>query len=444
VSAEPTAPVDEGAWHRLHPLSPVVRGGRALIALVVIFAPSLFSGRGSGSGHLGDVGVTGAIAALGVVSWLVTRWRVEGADLRIETGLLRRKSSRFPLRQIQAIDTVRPVLARIFGLAELRLRMGSTSGSGRLAYLTVREAERLRAELLELAHGGGASVPASSAQAETVLVSVPPSRLIGSILLTRLGLTVEALGITILVALLVFPAAATAVIGASAAGIFGLLTAFWRRVNGEYNLTLAEASDGLRLRAGLLETTAETIPRGRVQAVRMTEPLLWRPFGWCRLEADIAGRQRKKGENRAQSRQLRALLPVGSREDARRVLGRIIADPPQADLPAPLSARLKSPLRYHHLAWGRTDSCVVATSGRITRTTAWVPLSKLQSLRRVQGPIQRRLGLATVHLDTAGRNIRAALRDRETADADNALVELTALGRIARQSQQIGRRRAPD
>jgi putative membrane protein len=78
----------------------------------------------------------------------------------------------------------------------------------------------------------------------------------------------------------------------------------------------------------------------------------------------------------------------------------------------------------------------VATTGRITRTTAWVPLSKVQSLRRVQGPVQRRLGLATVHVDTAGRNIRAALRGRETADADSALAELTALGRIARQSHQ--------
>ena len=435
MSTETSAPPGDGAWHRLHPLSPVVRGGRALIALVVIFAPTLLSGGGSDSGHLIDLGVTGAIAALGVVSWLVTRWRLEGADLRIETGLLRRNSSRFPLRQIQAIDTVRPVLARIFGLAELRLRMGSTSGSGRLAYLSLREAERLRVELLELAHSGDETAPIASAQPETVLVSVPPGRLIGSILLTRLGLTVEALGLAVLVALLVFPAAAAAVIGASAAGIIGLLTAFWRRVNGEYNLTLAEASDGLRLRAGLLETTAETIPRGRVQAVRMTEPLLWRPFGWCRLEADIAGRQRKKGENRAQSRQLRALLPVGSRDDAQRVLGRIVVDPPQAQLVAPRAARLKSPLRYHHLAWGRTDTCVVATSGRITRTTAWVPLSKVQSLRRVQGPIQRRLGLATVHLDTAGRNVRAALRDRETGEADTALADLTALGRRARQSQ---------
>ena len=67
----------------------------------------------------------------------------------------------------------------------------------------------------------------------------------------------------------------------------------------------------------------------------MLEPVLWRPFGWCRLEADIAGRQKKKGENRAQSRQLRAVLPVGSHEEAARLLARLIAEPPTERLPAP-------------------------------------------------------------------------------------------------------------
>ena len=56
-------------------------GGPALVALVIIFAPTtLLSKRDSGSGQWVDLGVTGAIVALGVVSWLVTRWRVEGGD----------------------------------------------------------------------------------------------------------------------------------------------------------------------------------------------------------------------------------------------------------------------------------------------------------------------------------------------------------------------------
>ena len=441
MNAGLATPADGGAWHRLHPLSPVVRGGRALTALFVVFAPRLLSGgTGGATGSLADLGIAGVLLALGVISWLVTRWRVEGGDLRIETGLIRRRSSRFPLRKIQAIDTVRPVLARIFGLAELRLRMGSTSSSGRLAYMTVHEADRLRDQLLALARAD--APPVLSPAEETVLVTVPPARLLWSILLTRLGLVVEALCLVLVVAAVVSPAAAAAVIGASAATILGLLTAIWRRVNGEFNLTVAETSDGLRLRAGLLETTAETIPPDRVQAVRMIEPLLWRPFGWCRLDADIAGRQRKQGENRAQSRQLRALLAVGSHEEARRLLARIVPDPPQDVLPAPGRARFKSLLRYRYLSWGHTETCVVTTTGRVTRTTAWVPLAKVQSLRRSQGPAQRRLRLVTVHLHTAGRAVHAALRDRDTAEADEALVEIVALCRAARRPHTL-RRPAP-
>ena len=39
------------------------------------------------SDSLFQLGLAGVLALLGVVSWLVTRWRVEDDDLRIETGL---------------------------------------------------------------------------------------------------------------------------------------------------------------------------------------------------------------------------------------------------------------------------------------------------------------------------------------------------------------------
>ena len=68
------------------------------------------------------------------MSWLVTRWQVADGVLRIETGLLRRESRRFPLSQVQAIDVVQTGLARVLGLADLRLRMaGADSSGGRLA-----------------------------------------------------------------------------------------------------------------------------------------------------------------------------------------------------------------------------------------------------------------------------------------------------------------------
>jgi putative membrane protein len=92
---------DDHRWHRLHPLSPLVSAGRFLIAFLILVAPSLAAGRGVWDSLVQLVLVL-VLALLGVVSWLVTRWRVEDDDLRIETGLLRRSSLRFPLRQLQA------------------------------------------------------------------------------------------------------------------------------------------------------------------------------------------------------------------------------------------------------------------------------------------------------------------------------------------------------
>jgi putative membrane protein len=402
-----------------------------LIGLAFYALSSGNYGRGLG-GTIARLVALPVVLLIAVISWWVTRWRIEGDALRIETGLIRRSSLRFPLTQIQAIDVVRPALARILGLAELRLRMaGSTGSHARLAYLTLAHAETLRAQLLALAHGIAVNTPAPP---EQVLLSVRTDRLLVSMVLSRLGVVLGVLVLAVAVSLVIAPGVAVGVIGGSGTVILGLLTAFWRRLNGDYGMTVAEAGDGLRLRSGLLDTAAETIPRGRVQAVRMIEPLLWRPFGWCRVEVDVAGRQRTGGENRGQSRELRAALPVGTQSEAAWLLGRLISDAPQGRIPAPLRARYKAPLRYHFLAWGKSDTCVVATSGRVARVTSWVPLGKVQSLRRVQGPLQRRLQLASVHLDTAGRRVGASLLDRDATEADQALAELTALSRAARRS----------
>jgi putative membrane protein len=164
------------------------------------------------------------------------------------------------------------------------------------------------------------------------------------------------------------------------------------------------------------------------------EPLLWRPFGWCRLEVDVAGRQHRGGENSPERQQLREVLPVGTREEAQRLLGRILPEAPVERSRPPARARWKAPFRYHYLSWGHNHRCAVTTTGRVARVTSWVPLTKVQSLRLVQGPVQRRLRLATIYLDTAGRAVHAAIRDRDADEARTQLGELTALSRSARRA----------
>ena len=75
----------------------------------------------------------------------------------------------------------------------------------------------------------------------------------------------------------------------------------------------------------------------------------------------------------------------------------------------------------------------VAVTGRVQKVTCWVPLAKAQSIRRVQGPVQRALGLASVHVDVAGRRAGATFRDRSVDEADPLVDELAVHSRGARQ-----------
>jgi putative membrane protein len=419
------------AWQRLHPLSPVVRAGRGLIAIVaVLFFPTLSSRQGSLGNDLAHLGLLVVILVLGVISWLVTRWRVEDGVLRVESGLIRRTSERFPVSQIQAIDTVRPGLARVFGLAELRIRLATGSGkAGRLAYLSNADADTLRARLLAMSHGVAEATPPPP---EQTLLTVPPGRLFASILLSGTGLVLELVILALLVLAIVAPGVAAAAISAGAAGLFGLVIGLFRRFNGDYRLTVADAADGLRLRSGLVETSAETIPHRRIQAIRMIEPLAWRLCGWCRLEVDVAGQKSKGRQDRAQAKSARALLPVGSREQAAFLVARVFPGLPDERLPPPARARWKSPLRFRFLSWAANDRYAVTTSGRLQRVTDWVPLAKVQSIRQVEGPIQRRLRLSSIHLDTAGRKVHAVLRDRDRGEGSRLLRELPDRCRQAR------------
>ena len=128
---------------------------------MIVLLPTLFRGDRTPIEVYIQIGVVALLMVLGFISWLVTRWRIVDDDVLIETGLIRRRSLRFPLSQLQSVDVVRPGLARLFRVAELRLRMGgSTGNTGRLAYLPEAEVEPLRERLLALARG---ATPAPSA-----------------------------------------------------------------------------------------------------------------------------------------------------------------------------------------------------------------------------------------------------------------------------------------
>ena len=443
VSALAAGTIADGmeTWRRLHPLSPAVRAGRRLLTILGALVLLVLANQHQEGGNLvGDSIVFGVVLVGGVISWLVTRWQVADGVLRIDTGLIRRQQLRFPLSQVQAIDVVQTGLGRVLGLAELRLRMaGGSAADGRLASLRRADAEQLRRHLLAMSGASatgtaGASRAADATAADALAPARPvfrvrPARLAVAIIFSRAGFT-AALVVAVMATIAAVVNQPGVLVGYLPIGL-GIAAVVWRQFNGEYGTVAEVAADGLRLRSGLVQTTAETIRPGRVQAVRLVEPVVWRLFGWCRLEVDVAGR-RASHENRSESARLRALVPVGTRAEADVVLGELMPGWPPAARKPPARARWKTPLSYHFLAWGGDDRYVASARGRLSRRTTWVPLEKVQSVRWMQGPLQRRLKLASVRLDVAGMRVSGRIKDRAAAEAADLMDRLPELARAAR------------
>jgi putative membrane protein len=418
---------DDG-WQRLHPLSPVIRAGRVVAAFVLLFAVGRSNGGDHATSEIVDLGLIALSVALGVVSWLVTRWRLDSTTLIIETGLLRRRSRRLPLARLQAVDVVEPILAKVFGLAELRIRLaGSSRVDGRLAYLNEATAVRLRERLLSGQHG---AEPEPEPPKSALLATVNPGRLVASVLLSGTW----ALPVVLVIVLaVVSPGQSAAILGSSTAVfLFYVGLGLWRRVSAEYGFSVSHTDEGLRIRSGLLQTVTETIPRARVQSVRCVEPLLWRLLGWRRLEISVASGQKTTGSRGESRRITKALLPVGDRAQSDELLRALLGTALPTLVRPSRRSFFRSPLRYLFLKSGVNEHYAVAVTGRICRRTSYIPLPKAQSVRRVQGPVERLLGLSSVMVDVAGNRVGAAMLFRSADDADELLSMLVRLTRAAR------------
>ncbi|MFF0091278.1 PH domain-containing protein [Streptomyces canus] len=350
-----------------------------------------------------------AAALYGFLTWWFTHFAVTDSELRIRTGLLFRRTAHIRLERIQAIDVTQPLLARVAGVAKLRLDVVGTDKKDELAFLGERESRALRAELLARAAGFAPETAHEVGEAPArELLHTPPRDLALSLVLT--GATWGSLVAALVVPPLLWMAThsvwtvlATALplLGAAGASSVG-------RFVTEYDWTVGESPDGLRIDHGLLDRTHETVPPGRVQTVRIVEPLLWRRRGWVRVELDVAGSSNS------------VLVPVAPREVAEAVVARVL---PGVTVP-PLSALSRPPRRAGRCVpmWWRgyglavNGSVFAARQGLLRRSLALVPHAKVQSVRLTQGPWERLWRVADVHVDTgANKTVTARLRDAQEA-----------------------------
>ncbi|WP_081710241.1 PH domain-containing protein [Arthrobacter sp. 35W] len=451
-------------WHHVHPVSPFVRGWVAVLAVLFIFGRNgmedLFRGLANGGDYAPNTApvwvilsiVGAAVVVFGIsfyLSWRFTRYQVTDEYVHINSGVVFRQQRKARIERVQAIDVVQPLLARVFGLAELKFDVADGGKSAmKLAFLKLDEARRLRSAILARAAGLPADPqgPAVVVEApEQVVLALTPGRVVGSVLLS--GITVMALVLSAGVALLVVRTGSVAVLAAFIPMVLGVVAAYWQRFTTDFNFRVAVSPDGVRLHYGMLETRSQTIPPGRVQAVGLSQGPVWRMLGWYKIHVNVAG----YGADAREGGTRTVVLPVGTQAEAMVVLGLLFPDPgvdnphevfaaglngtgdAQGFIHSPPAARWIDPLAWRRTAYRATATALLCRHGILYRRLQVVPHERTQSLSLYQGPIMRALGLVDFELHSTAGPVRPVVHHMDLAAAHQLFDEQAARAAVARR-----------
>ncbi|WP_405218471.1 PH domain-containing protein [Agrococcus sp. Ld7] len=451
----------DGEWHRLHPATPLLRGGLSLIIflgilfsifrdrLIALFVPDEFDAEWN-QDPFADFIVTQLLwVALGVIvlvlllialfwaGWRVHRFRITGDAVEVQQGIFVRKHRRAPLSRIQAINIQKPWFARLLGACKFEVQQAGNDSNVDLNYLRSSVADALRYEILNRASGrsaadnerlaaerrqaaGGAMDEFLRPDAEIAhlapdsLVRIPVQRIVLSSLLD--GWIVWAVLYVIGTLVVIFGFQQWWAIFAVLPAAIAFFAAGMRSLGAKLRYSIAATPDGIRLAYGLASTTTEILPPGRIFALQVKQPLLWRPFGWWQVTFTRAGRIKSDGSGQGgQGSQMASyLLPVGDLRDVRTVIGLVLPElahsplvdqglfgsAPDAFVVSPPRARIfrwfsvrRNGFFVHHAAF-------LLRSGRIWRALQLVPAARVQSIAVQQGPIYgaARLGRVQFHV----------------------------------------------
>ena len=242
------------------------------------------------------------------------------------------------------------------------------------------------------------------------------------------------------------------------APMVGYVVALWTRFDGAANFKITPSGQGgVTLRYGFTGTHTQNVMVERIQALAVEQPILWRAFGWYRIKMTIAGIGIEKNENQKLVTRNIA-LPVGNNQETLMVLhlllpaldegqaqvlldtanGSLNSQKPQvpAMIVTPSSARWMDLLTWKRngvttvgytagsvQASTRIDSDAARSSvgehtrgdlllirgGYFIRTLSIVPVSRVLSVSRGQGPLQRAFGCASVHFGTVPGPVRTIM-----------------------------------
>ncbi|HEU0078971.1 MAG TPA: PH domain-containing protein [Longimicrobiaceae bacterium] len=367
---------------RLHPLT--LGFSAAGIARQMLW-PALVGGFGLGDGQLARmvpivVAVLAVPALLGAAAkYALYRWRLDGDELLLRSGVLNRQNRVIPLARVQNVEVRQSLAQRVAGVAELRVETAGTGlqAEAVLSVLGLDDAQALRRELLArrrapaaLAVPLGEVDPAQAVADAEALPAAPPLARLSTWDVLLAGATANEAGViaAALAGLLQFAddlpggvvesmaeraiermEGAVVLLGAVAVVLFlflGWLISIAGAVVRYHGFTLAVDGGEMRKRYGLLTVHEASVPLLRVQAIRVEETFLRRWLGLASLMIETAG------GSPGQAGGAEAFVPIARTKDVGRLVRGIFgeADVDGAEFTR-VHPRAERRLARRYLAW---------------------------------------------------------------------------------------------
>lgn len=275
--------------------------------------------------------------------------------------------------------------------------------------------------------------------------TVPTGRVLLSLVCSVPAVLLALVLVAAAVAWVVYPDALLVLVPTAVPMLLGVVSGLYGRLEKSWGFTLSEVPSGVRSRAGLFNERSSTIPTGRVQALEVTRPALWRIFGGHRVVVTTAG----KGGAEAAEGLGSLVLPVGTAEQVRVILALLL---PLPDDPEPLvtegldgvgdggrfttsprRARWFDPVTWRRTGFAMDDSSLVLRRGRLSRHASVVPHHKTQSVALSQGPLERRLRLASFAVHVTAGSVTTSVDHLDVDRAREAQWRQSELARAARE-----------
>ncbi len=392
-----------------------------------------------------------------VLGWWFRTYTVTRGELVLDEGILQKHHRAVPFSRIQQVELRQQLMARALGIATVHIETAADAGGTAvtLRALNLAAAEALRDHLLDQQRrlrngqpartsGGTAALPVAP---RTPLARLDPAQLLvagatstGVVAAGVLVVAASAVGAAVaadsfgggalsaLLLLVVFTVGGIGTLAALAA--IGTLVSAW-------GFELTASGDDLHLEQGLFDRRQHTMPRHRLQHARVVDNPLRRLLGTASVQLHSAATP-GRGDEQQSFIDIPLVRAAAVPDLLAAAMGSDDFRPPTLD-PRPPAARRRAILRRtavtvllaatiaaawwpagagvlplallgvpwglvaHRRAGSALDGAVLAVaSGAVVHHLELVPRARVQSARTSTSPLQRRVRLASLHLDVAG------------------------------------------